>query len=98
MKNTPEVSDGGWVCLRGMPKSTLEGNERGLAVSVRFVLRLKNTNSGFIWRERTGLACRPQADRLQKEPMTAVMSAWLVVRLCNPLPCITLVARFRHSE
>lgn len=74
MKNAPEVSDGGWVCLRGMPKSTLEGNERGLAVSARFVLRLKNTNSGFIWRERTGLACRPQVDRLQKEPITAVMS------------------------
>lgn len=55
MKNTPEVSDGGWVCLRGMPKSTLEGNERGLTVPARFALRLTNTNSGFIWRERDGI-------------------------------------------
>ncbi len=67
------------MCLRGMPKSTLEANERGLAVSARFALRLKNTNSGFIWRERTGLVCRPQVDRLQKEPITAVTSVWLVV-------------------
>lgn len=47
----PKVDGGGWMCLRGMPKSTLEGNERGLAVPARFVLRLKNTNSGFIWRK-----------------------------------------------
>ena len=46
MKNAPEVNDGGWVCLRGMPKSTLEGNERGLAVSARFVLRLKTPIRG----------------------------------------------------
>ena len=36
MKNTPEVSDGGWVCLRGMPKSALEGNERGFGSSCVF--------------------------------------------------------------
>ncbi len=46
MENTPEVSDGGWVCLRGMPKSTLEGNERGLAVPARVVLRLKKHQFG----------------------------------------------------
>ena len=43
-------------------------------------------------RERTGLACRPQVDRLQKEPITAVMSAWLVVRLCNPCLLYTSVS------
>ncbi|AIZ15504.1 hypothetical protein AH68_08615 [Bifidobacterium catenulatum PV20-2] len=63
-----------WACLRGMQKSVLSDNEWGLAVPAQFALRLKNTNSGFIWKERTGLACRPQVDRLQKEPITAVTS------------------------
>ena len=98
MKNTPEVSDGGLGVSEGDVKIDFADNERGLAVPARFALRLKNTNSGFIWRERTGLACRPQVDRLQEEPITAVTSVWLVVRLCNPLPCITLVALSRHSE
>ena len=56
MENTPEVSDGGWVCLRGMPKSTLEGNERGLAVPARFVLRLKKHQFGVHLEGRDGIS------------------------------------------
>ncbi|RGM14880.1 hypothetical protein DXC29_03180 [Bifidobacterium pseudocatenulatum] len=62
MKNTPKVGDGGWVCLRGMQKSTLAGDERDWVTPARFGLLLRDTNSGFIWRERTGLACRLQVD------------------------------------
>ena len=35
------MREGGWVCLRGMPKLTLADNERGLAVPARFALRVK---------------------------------------------------------
>ena len=55
MKNTTEVSDGGWVCLRGMPKSTLEGNERGLAVPMRFALRLKKHQFGVHLEGKDGI-------------------------------------------
>ena len=55
MKNTTEVSDGGWVCLRGMPKSTVEGNERGLAVSMRFALRLKKHQFGVHLEGKDGI-------------------------------------------
>lgn len=55
MKNTTEVSDGGWVCLRGMPKSTVEGNERGLAVPMRFALRLKKHQFGVHLEGKDGI-------------------------------------------
>ena len=47
-ENTPEVYNGGWVCLRGIQKSTLAGSERDWVTSARFGLLLRDTNSGFI--------------------------------------------------
>lgn len=49
-------------------------NERDLAVPAQFALRLKTPVRGSFEGKRTGLTCRPQVDRLQKEPITAVTS------------------------
>ena len=55
MKNTPKVGDGGWVCLRGMQKSTLAGDERDWVTPARFVLRLKKHQFGVHLEGRDGI-------------------------------------------